>query len=281
MSVENNSNKLQPQPMCASKIITVPTPVLKFKGRVNNEIVNPTAAQWITQLETFFSTEQITSDELRISEAKRYIDNETGSAKDLVTLPHIVEITKWEDFRKAILELFRGSHEENPFLTMDDITKVRWEHNESLINFVARAEKAIEKMVTSIRVHFNEIPERSCYHILYWGEIYKKIHPSKRSIIMDKINTRESLAEQIIKHLKDQLHSIPHGVIKMIKKEIKEEENPLLTIKPCDPYDPNNWKWGTDEKQPKNKENRRCYHCNKIGHIARNCRKKQFFRGEH
>ena len=57
-----------------AKILNLPSPIKPFKGRINSKIELPLCTDWITQLETYFVTEGIETDNLKISEAKRFIN---------------------------------------------------------------------------------------------------------------------------------------------------------------------------------------------------------------
>ena len=86
-----------------AKVLNLPSPIVFFKGRVNGKVEIPVCTEWVRQLETYFGAEGIDEDRLKITEAKRFIDPQLGDARNIITLPHLRALEKWDEFKASII----------------------------------------------------------------------------------------------------------------------------------------------------------------------------------
>lgn len=302
----------------SARIINVPSPIERFKGRVSSKTLlshsGPTITRWVEQLENYFRTEHITDDELKISEAKRYIDVTQGDAKDVITLPHIKNIKKWNDFKKELFAIYRTKTEENPFVAWEEFTELAWKPGDSLLHYLTQAEDLAEKVSRSFAIHFNFDLPSVVLKLNMWSKVYSRMPHSKQETILSKININEDVTKQVIEHMKDQLNKTSTTTIKYVPNmkhhvsfndEIRRNSyNPNQRANQESEFRKFNegaesktkykWNWDDVEKQDKieekslddgwglttTKDEKRCFRCKKLGHIAKYCRSRrnQFFR---
>lgn len=294
-------------PMPSARIINVPSPIEKFKGSVASKFdcntTGPTITRWVEQLENYFISEHIIQDDLKISEAKRYVDVSHGDAKDVITLPHIKALRKWENFKKALFDLYRTKSEENPFVAWEEFNSLVWKPNESLLRYLTRAEELAEKVTKSFKVHFGtDLPE-SATKLTIWSHIYKRMPNNKQDTIFAKVKINKDVTEQTLDFMRDELNRNPVTIVRHVENIRSVEFEPKVTEysnqnKPLQkPYHQSNrlnrnvkyddWSnrnersknsgWNTDKETEKNKT-KICYKCRRQGHIAKDCRVKLFFR---
>lgn len=288
----------------SARIISVPSPIERFKGRLSNRSLishsGPTVTRWFEQLENYFVTEHIVNDDLKISEAKRYIDVTQGDAREVITLPHIRIITTWSEFKKALFALYRSKTEENPFVAWEEFTSLTWKAGDNLLSYLTQAEDLADKVARSFQVHFDvEFPETPL-KLTIWSNIYKKMNHSKQEVIFSKIKMNQDVTKQVIAHMKDELTKPSASLIKLIGDNAPTQKITSSRDRTSSHNRPrfnnelnadNSAGWTMTGNKERNeqlqmsewstlKEQKRCFKCKKLGHIARYCRNQgnQFFR---
>jgi len=280
-----------------AKILNLPSPIITFKGRVNGKPELPLCTEWIGQLETYFVTECIEGDHLKISEARRFIDPEVGDAKNVITLPHIREITKWKDLKAELIAIYREKDEEDPYQALSNLIEGQWRPNEDLLGFITRMESLASKYELSHMARTNRtIPKESCRSII-WSKIYKKMPDAKKEIIMKKIDTQRDVTKQVLEFLKDDLRRTPPCALRTLRKDTevhrsrRDDDQPTVVhmnekIPPMGnrrdtddfriaPYSRDAYKALKKDVEKFLGEDstsiRKCFNCDEEGHLARNC----------
>lgn len=255
-----------------AKILNLPSPIITFKGRVNGRVETPTCTEWIGQLETYFITEGISNETLKISEAKRFIDPENGDARNIITLPHIKELVNWADFKNAMLELYRGKGEEDPHQALLNLIECPWKINDNLLSYVTKLEALASKYELSHLANCNRVVPKEFARSIIWSKIYKRMPEVKREIIMKKVDTRRDVTKQLLELLKDELIKSPPSTVQTIEDD--KDKEPRFDKFRNERNIPRSQKQKNSEETEKFRrpiKEPRCYNCRQQGHIAKRC----------
>ena len=123
----NSLSSVPPAPLLnLSRITHLPNDITLFKGTVHNQYTHPKIQTWIHDLERYFDREGITGDTTKIREARRFVHQTEGGAREVFEHnPCLRQETDWTQFRADCFMLFRETRLCQPLPTLVTLIKLK------------------------------------------------------------------------------------------------------------------------------------------------------------
>lgn len=260
-----DSNTSQTATLNLTRVVNLPTTVLKFKGTVQNKHVEPKVDRWITSLEQHFSREGIISDIEKIRESKRFVDPKEGNALDTITYnPRLTDVSDWKVFKETLTNYYQEVKECQPLFSLDKVCQLKWdEGKEDFTDFLSRSNKTVAIALKSIKDKFNISFSMEQREILTACQIYRNLAPNAAATLEKKIDPKEdiSIALNKVKQAHRELgKGKPSVQVKMVNQSLPKPP-PQQAMSQID----------KPTKEEYSGPRITCYNCGKSGHGLKQC----------
>ena len=257
-------------------------PAARFTGFVpvgvpnRRQLMSYDVARWLCDTETRCHVKGITDDVLKIKEAKMAVATDVGDASVVLNVGRMNEIRDYNLFKSKCLKFWRSASERDRYHALSDFLSV--DFDPSLGVFAGNLERARTRVLQDLEedssfqkgnASFWQAGNRSSeilvslddiVNYFSWGVLFKAV-PSMY---------REALRKVDIKYNEDFVDILSSVQSELCKKEksVNIEMSAHASMKK--EYGSNNVR----KSYHSQKSQIRCYRCEKIGHISRECRVK-------
>ena len=262
-------------------------PVSRFTGFVpegvpnRDQLMSYDVNRWLCDAETRCHVKGVTDDVLRIKEAKLAVSSEVGDAAIVLNTGRMNQIKDYAEFKNKCLKFWRPASERDRYHALSDFLSV--EYSKSLGVFASNLERARMRILqdlegdtsfskgnaahwaagnrnSEILVSLDEI-----VNYFSWGVLFKAVPPT----------FREALRKVEIKYSDDYLDILSSVQSELLKLEkgVKIEVSAFASKKDRK-QDVTSGKAKSPQGSQKSQDAIKCYRCEKIGHISRDCRVK-------
>ena len=269
----------------------------KFCGNVSNQkdsdrYTNYTAQRWLTDTENRIASKSIQHDVDKIREARLAVHTEIGDAAAVINSVEMLDVKNWELFKKKCTLLWRTQSEQDSYLAIAHLLNVPYYVNSGdTISDLSKACDNVKKdilakgkMKVAAAKDWSDRPEellvsfREVFLHFNVGIIFNTLPPElKKTFRKVKWEYDDGLVE-IMSKFAEQIAKSKTSVSKAINKtELACVALPASPSKQSctmkQSYTGNQGKAEARNKFNKNSKlgSIRCFKCQKIGHIARNC----------
>ena len=269
----------------------------KFCGNVYNQkdsdkYTNYTVQRWLTDTENRIASKNIQGDVDKIREARLAVHTEIGDAAAVINSVEMLDVKDWELFKKKCTLLWRTQSEQDSYLALAHLLNVPYYVNSGdTISDLSKACDNVKKdiiakgkMKVAVAKDWTSRPDemlvslREVFLHLNVGIIFNNLPPELKKTFR-KVNWEyEDGLVEIMSKFAEQIAKAKTSVSRSISKTEMacvtmptSSSNQAGAIKKS--YSNNQGKGDVKDKVNKNSKlaTIRCYKCQKLGHMVRDC----------
>jgi hypothetical protein len=254
-----------------ARILQTKTNIKQFQGSNKGSI---SVKEFVDSLETYFLTEGIVEDSLRIGEVIKFVDAKVGDAYEVIGSAIFRSITSWDIYKKKLLNLFQTESEYDALCALEQLNDIKM-GNDTFQMFIAKISNQISIVKLAAKDNYKLEIKDQTLKLMALSVINKQIPSHLKQKFKSNLNLDLDLWDQVEK------------VYRVIQTN-KEKNNNNSNVNHIEQLDINNDQASqVDEHeqcefveivgaQKLNYSNIVCYNCRFSGHYAKDCRNASF-----
>lgn len=260
-----------------TRLLSLPNPVLKFKGTLHGIPLPPNLSTWLISIEEHFQREvnALPSEVDKIREAKRFIHESEGNAHLNVEFnPSLKDAKTWSEFKNALKIIYKDVMEDQPIAALAELMKLKWyKEKEDIQTFTCKVHKSVGEALKAANNKYNLTFSQELWNFLAAATIYNSLPSHAQKKFQQEVNLTEDISTAINKTKE----KVPDAFSAKTKEERQEGVNKIHSNK----FDPRlgnkytrtqaNYKLNDKIRAPSTYM-MRCYNCGQMGHPMKECK---------